>query len=327
MTDPIVAWRYWWIPVPYFDFDVGGWVGVLEGDREVWDGPLKVAGTHRMDPHAHLTFNVQQLGRGFYAVDDLLKREHESPQRGCLCGVNAVRRLRSRDLTERHSRLVAKTDWWVGTPNPKEPSRAGLAFAQVDLGGTVDEYEQGYRAEQALIAGPIYVIRPPQVATALDWRPLIERRYGQPVIEQSYEEALDWIRKDEENNGHREAHQDTRVGTPAGTGTVGALWPASAFTVGTGSRTGAGAFDRAIAAQWAALNGAYRTGSGAVNALGAGDTGTGKGTRPRLTTRLHRWWRNNRDNLWAAAICVLAAIGIATLFMLATGIATVRTVP
>lgn len=215
MTEPITAWRYWWVTRPVdATFRFGEVECLLRGDMQLWEGPLKVAGNHRRNPFA---------GPNMAAILGPATTEghepvvHDSPEAGCLCGVNAVRRLRSGDLAARVSTKQFGHD------------NHGVAFAQVSLGGRVDEYEAGYRAQQALISGPIYVVVAPPHDPWTDWRSALERRYGQPVIEQHPLEALDWIRKDEEKNGHRRTHQDP----PAG-----ATTSAGPLTFGTGARQG-----------------------------------------------------------------------------------------
>ena len=188
----ITAWRYWTLRNDGYDFTEKQHDWILKGDIESWDGPSKEAGVH-----------VPSYTSILFAGGP--REPHLSPQPDCLCGVNAVRRIRSRDLL---SRL----------------SGPAVVFAQVELGGRVEEYEEGFRAEQALIAGPIYVLDPPE---GDGWREGIERRYGQPVIEQSSKEALEWVRKDEEANGHRETHQDARTGPTGSAYKVGGTIPVS----------------------------------------------------------------------------------------------------
>lgn len=225
MTETITAWRYWSVVNDGFDFAAKEWDWTLRGNFENWKGPLKEAGTHEI----YTSYSSGPVGF------------HESPAAGCLCGVNAVKRLRSRDLEglTHHKCVTCRTET--------------VAFAQVDLGGRVDEYEEGYRARQALISGPIYVVNPPD---GPGWREAIERRYGQPVIVQDVGEALDWIRKDEEAHGHRQAHQDARAGTAGGAVN-------RSFTVTVGANTGA--FHASIAA--AARAAARAQSAGAVRAL------------------------------------------------------------
>lgn len=218
----ITAWRYWRIESDGYDFTDKRWDWSLRGDFEKWEGPLKEAGSHDHIYSGWLSLNFEETGKD---------QRHESPLAGCLCGVNAVKRLRSEDLQMRAGNgSLFGFPWRIaGT----------VAFAQVDLGGKVDEYEEGYRARQALISGPIYVVNPP---TGPGWREAIERRYGQPVIVQEYEEAIDWIRKDEEANGHREAHQDARAGAAGGPFYAGRTLhiPAGTWTITNNGITRAG---------------------------------------------------------------------------------------
>lgn len=225
MSDTITAWRYWRIDHELEEQgdNLYSYRFHLRGDFEIWDGPLKRAGVHAIDPMERL-YLASLVDMGVADKDSLEDRttRHQSPLAKCLCGVNAVKRLRSTDLTERTG---VPTSVSSGVPTPLFPrslfshsGAASVAFAQVDLGGKVDEYEEGYRAEYARIAGPIYVVNPP---SSPYWQEQIERKYGQPVIVQELGEALDWIRKDEEAHGHRQAHQDPRVGAA---GIAGSLY-------------------------------------------------------------------------------------------------------
>jgi hypothetical protein len=200
MTAPITAWRYWRVVSelqPVGD-NLYSYNWHLSGDFEKWDSPLKEAGHHDTSERISHILNNPTMAGSWVGQFDMPIPPHDSPAEGCLCGVNAVKRLRSSDLLMRIG-----SGWGLFPTEQQKP----VAFAQVDLGGKVDEYEQGYRAQQALISGPIYVVNPPEQD---GWREAIERLYGQPVIVQDASEAMEWIRKDEEH-GHREAHQNART--------------------------------------------------------------------------------------------------------------------
>lgn len=242
----ITAWRYWKIGFDGYDFATREWDWTLSGDVEPWDGPLKVAGIHTPGP-----WNVLV---GSTTISSGPATAHQAPVVGCLCGVNAVKRIRSRDLVSR----AANRPTFFGEPRQDET----VVFGQVELGGRVEEYEEGYRAQQALIAGPLYVVNPPAQP---GWQTAIERKYSTLVITQDVDEALKWVREDEEANGHRETHQDSRTGTAGGS-----FYPGGTIT--TQLSVNAGAFNRAFAGAQRALQRAY---------LGAW-TGEGERTGPRV---------------------------------------------
>ena len=215
MSEPITAWRYWRLDsrLNRVGDNLYSYEWFLAGDVEKWEGPLKQAGTHRPAPTDVLTHMfLRNMGARPEPLD-----AHKSPFAGCVCGVNSVKRLRTTDF-----HLRAGSPFYARC----------IAFGQVDLGGRVDEYEEGYRAEYARIAGPIYFINPPEKDDG--WREAIERRYGQPVIVQEFSEALDWIRKDEEAHGHRQAHQDARTGATGGPSATAT----GALTFSLGTRAG-----------------------------------------------------------------------------------------
>lgn len=194
--DPVKAWRYWRVTDLEWNWTDDRFEATLVGDREVWDGPVKYAGHHReLAPD----FSSGSFKHQFVEVD------HQSPSTGCLCGVNAVKEL----------------DWAVlrgrAFNNHDEGSYLSCtAVAPVELSGVVDEYEEGYRAEQATIVGPIRIFNGKQrQADAL------EEAYGVQVLVERWDSQWSqdlYLESQRREDGHRKADSPNHRGTGTGKG-------------------------------------------------------------------------------------------------------------
>ena len=144
--EPVKAWRYFWVGPLTWNWSEDRWEVTLSGDIEEWSGPVKYAGQH------------QEPG-----VD------HQSPHTGCLCGVNAVKKPDSHEIRHRAGMWCQCMSGMMGNVIAlRTASPRTLAVAPVELAGVVDEYEQGYRTQQATIIGPMYLIHgTPKIAAAL----------------------------------------------------------------------------------------------------------------------------------------------------------------
>lgn len=202
--EPVKAWRYFWVGPLTWNWSEDRWEVMLRGDVEDWTGPVKYAGQHD-EPDLWLTER---------AVD------HESPHMGCMCGVNAVKRLDSHEIKHRvgmwcECRLTIRN---AGVIQVGEEEIRTVAVGEVELAGIVDEYELGYRAQQATIVGPLYLIS----GDAKRAKVLAEN-YGVEVTEDWYPmfRRLQNEEQKEEADGHRKADTpDHRgAGTSQDTGT------------------------------------------------------------------------------------------------------------
>lgn len=190
--EPVIAWRYWYVGPLEWDFGEHRWKVQLTGDVEPWDSPLKLAGHHL----------AVQPGLALEVID------HEAPHAGCRCGINAVKALDFHELQHRSGQICMcyYQSMHVNVPNPRP-----IAVSQVELTGIVDEYEGGYRAQQATIIGPMIVIGgTSRVAEVLS------ENYGIEVRAEDYDGPLSIQLAKEYESGHREADTPDHRGTGTG---------------------------------------------------------------------------------------------------------------
>lgn len=198
--EPVKAWRYWYVGPLEWDFGEHRWKVQIAGDVEVWDSPLKLAGHHL----------AVAPGSVLEVID------HAAPHADCRCGINAVKALDFHELQHRTGQ-ICECYWQQdvvmhgGRPVPQV-----IAVSQVELAGVVDEYEGGYRAQQATIIGPMTVIGgTPRIAEVLS------ENYGIEVRAESYDGPLSIQLAKEYESGHREAdtpdHRGTGTGQDTGT--------------------------------------------------------------------------------------------------------------
>lgn len=223
--EPVRAWRYWKVSDKFWNFGTHRWEVTLNGDIESWDSPLKLAGYH-------------------------VEQGHRAPQLGCLCGVNAVKEL---DFDSLKARTTPPDTSWTGmvtfsismfptpTPQPFALGTMPVAIGQVLLTGRVDEYELGYRAEQAQIENLILLGGDPHIrdivadvyGVPVTWEPL-----RGPTVQKLIAQKQEADKKKEQTNEHGQADQKNRLGAGATTSAwhtfVGAINDASRAIEDTG---------------------------------------------------------------------------------------------
>lgn len=204
--EPVKAWRYWRISDLEWNWDADRFEVTLIGDIEAWDGPVKFAGQHQE--------MVGRMEKGLVIYDEV---DHRSPHPGCLCGINAVKSL-DWDMLKSRSSFHQCTG---SDPDKCRDVSAVVAVAPVELAGIVDEYEEGYRAEQATIIGPIRLLNgSPKIAR------ILSSIYGVETIAEDWASA--WTQelyletRVRKANGHRKAdpsnHRGTGTSQSTGTG-------------------------------------------------------------------------------------------------------------
>jgi hypothetical protein len=130
-------------------------------------------------------------------------RAHKSPQAGCLCGVNALK-----------PEAVAE---YLNEPVIGTTSEIVDVFGRVALTGTVDEYEKGYRGENAEILELVVLSEAPLFTVAGEaLLSEMEARYGVRPTVQSRES---WLAEMEVIHGYGKENQEDSFG--AGESTEG----------------------------------------------------------------------------------------------------------
>lgn len=199
---PVKAWRYFWVGDLIWNWGEDRWQVMLHGDIESWTGPVKYAGQH-------------EGWQGYEWIS------HRAPQPGCVCGVNAVKNLEAHEVKHRAGFWCECMD---GAYLPPNRSQRIIAVAEVELAGVVDEYEKGYRAEQATIVGPLTMFGGTEKMAEV-----LEQNYGVEVSLEWYHLLtrleVEEARAKEEANGHRQTDSSdhrgagTDQGSRAGKGT------------------------------------------------------------------------------------------------------------
>lgn len=203
---PVKAWRYFWVGELTWNWGEDRWQVMLSGDIETWDGPVKYAGQH--------------VGPDVSTYMEWV--DHQAPFPGCNCGVNAVKNLEAHEIKHRMGLWCECTMGSLVMPPPRQARI--IATSEVELAGVVDEYEKGYRAEQATIVGPLTLFGGTEKMASV----LVEN-YGIEVSTDWYsllaKLEVEEARAKEEANGHRKTDSSdhrgagTDQGSRAGKGT------------------------------------------------------------------------------------------------------------